>query len=170
MADFETAFRFMMSHEDPGLTGTVTHDDGGITRWGISQRAYPHLDIATLSLAEAEAIYRSDYWEPIKGGAINSQPVASKLLDMAVNMGVAQASRIIQGICIRNGAAIAEDGIVGPATVEAINDDDDSLVISLRTACECFYGSLVQHDPTKRPYLQGWLARASDVPREEVSA
>jgi lysozyme family protein len=37
-------------------------DPGGLTNYGISQRAYPGVDIAKLTKEEAIAIYYRDYW------------------------------------------------------------------------------------------------------------
>ena len=168
MADFETAFRYLMTHEDDGLTGTVTHDDGGATRWGISQKAYPNLDISNLSLADAEAIYRRDYWEPIMGGALTSQRVASKLLDMAVNMGVGRAVRMAQAECVRKGQPVLIDSCMGPKTVAAINAvNGNTFAIALAMACEMFYAQLVNGNPKFQQYRDGWMARGHDLPPAE---
>ncbi|PYV10095.1 MAG: hypothetical protein DMG23_08815 [Acidobacteria bacterium] len=40
-ADFESAFSFVMRHEDPGLNGIITVDQGGRTRFGVSEKAHP---------------------------------------------------------------------------------------------------------------------------------
>ena len=58
MADFKKAIEFVLKHEDAKLTGEVTHDSGGTTKFGISQRAHPLVDIENLSLSAAEEIYR----------------------------------------------------------------------------------------------------------------
>ena len=65
MGDFTRCIRHILNEEG----GYVNHakDPGGETKYGISKRAYPHLDINNLTLDEAEAIYRLDYWEPVQG-------------------------------------------------------------------------------------------------------
>jgi len=40
------------------------------TNFGISAAAYPALDIANLTQADAEAIYRRDYWSAVNADAI----------------------------------------------------------------------------------------------------
>lgn len=40
-------------------------DPGGETKWGISKRAFPHLDIANLTREAAVTIYRESYWNPL---------------------------------------------------------------------------------------------------------
>ena len=37
-------------------------DPGGVTKFGISQRSYPALDIRALTLDDAKTIYQRDYW------------------------------------------------------------------------------------------------------------
>ncbi|MDE2105402.1 MAG: hypothetical protein KGL39_49705 [Patescibacteria group bacterium] len=162
MADFEPAIDFVLEHEDPGLTGAVTVDDGGVTRWGISAAAYPQLDIATLSLDDAKSIYQRDYWEPLRLGEIADQPVATKALDMAVNMGVGTASRLLQQACIVLGHAIRVDGIVGPATLAAADGcNGAALLAELRLQSRDRYLAIIQSDPERYGrYAHNWLARA----------
>lgn len=71
--------------------GYVDHpsDPGGRTNWGISQRAYPNLDIRSLTRAEAISIYRRDYWNKIPDTLPDD--VRFFLFDASVNHGVARA-------------------------------------------------------------------------------
>lgn len=45
--------------------GCVNHpeDPGGETKFGITKRSYPHLNIRDLTLDDARAIYRRDFWD-----------------------------------------------------------------------------------------------------------
>ena len=38
-------------------------DPGGETRYGISKRAFPQVDVKTLTLQQAKALYKVFYWE-----------------------------------------------------------------------------------------------------------
>ena len=51
---FETAYNFTASHE--GKISKNENDPGGITKYGISKRAYPHLDIENLTPEQAKEI------------------------------------------------------------------------------------------------------------------
>lgn len=62
------------------------NDPGGETNWGISKRSYPHLNIADLTLDEAKAIYKADYWNAISGDILPAA-LAVVSLDIAVNHG-----------------------------------------------------------------------------------
>ena len=42
------------------------NDRGGETKYGISKRAYPNVDIKNLTLDKAKQIYYNDYWYNIK--------------------------------------------------------------------------------------------------------
>jgi lysozyme family protein len=117
---FDEAFALLIGHEG----GYVNHpsDPGGETRFGISKRAYPTLDIRALSLDQAKAIYRRDYWTAAGCDRIQG-PVRFDLFDMAVNSGVTQAIQTLQ-----RAIGVADDGLTGPATLLALSRCNDSAV------------------------------------------
>jgi lysozyme family protein len=164
MADFRKAIEFVLKHEDPGLTGKVTSDSGGTTRWGIAQNSHPLIDVAKLTLEEAEAIYRVDYWRVIRGDEIANQAVASKLLDMAVNMGTGRAVKLCQ-----RALGCPEDGRLGPMTLGLVNAArPESLIRLLGSVSEHYYRGLVEDRPQYHIYLNGWLKRAASLPPFEA--
>jgi len=66
-------------------------DPGGETNYGISKRAYPNLDIRSLTTELAGTIYRNDYW--MKAGCDNLPgDMALVVFDTAVNCGVSRAT------------------------------------------------------------------------------
>lgn len=87
---FQRAVEKVLAHEG----GDVHHQDdpGGRTRYGISQRAYPKLDIANLSRPEAITIYYLDYWVAAGCDGLPEQ-LAYIVFDAAVNSGVARAKQ-----------------------------------------------------------------------------
>ena len=158
MAEFEPAVEWMLSHE--GGYVNDPNDAGGETKYGISKRSYPDVDIAALTLDDAKAIYKRDYWASQRYEEIADQRVATKIFDMAVNMGFHRAHAIAQQQC-----GVKNDGILGPLTVAAINAKDaDTFVVSLCNACVEFYSGLAEDKPTNQKFLNGWLKRANDVP------
>jgi len=175
MAYFEPAFNYLMSHEDPGLTGKVTSDSGGLTRWGISQHSYPNLDIRNLTLDEAAEICRRDFFSPMRGWQIGDQRIASKLLDMAYNMGLKTAVMILQSAlntwCQPRPALLKEDGVLGPATLIAVNNADTTLLLTgLADLSKKHYQHIAQARRDEAKDLKGWLARAAALPPECPSA
>lgn len=65
-------------------------DPGGETKYGISKRAYPHLDIKNLTKQEAHTLYLQDYWVPSRAGTYKF-PLAMAVADSAVHHGVGRA-------------------------------------------------------------------------------
>ena len=88
-------------------------DPGGLTNYGISQRAYPTLDIAALTIDDAKALYRRDYWQPLHGDSL-PPGLDLLMLDCAVNQGVVTAIQLLQ-----QALRIQDDGIIGPKTLSA---------------------------------------------------
>ena len=168
MANFEEAITFVLRNEDPHLSGVVTEDSGGRTRFGIAARF--HLELgdefyngpADAALEAARAIYRRQYWEAIRGDEIRDQKVATKLLDMAVNMGVRQAVVLCQrAVNSTMEVHLVEDGIIGTQTMAKMNEADPSLLlVHLREACGNFYQHLAAVRPEAQQYLRGWMTRA----------
>lgn len=174
-AQFQPAFDFLMQHEDPGLTGKVTVDSGGVTRWGISQRAYPSLDVRNLTLEQAAQLCRRDYFEPIHGFEIDEQRIASKLLDMAFNMGIKMAVLLLQTAlnvhCQPRNDLLKEDGKMGARTLAALNAADPSLVLIglVELSCQRYQHIAATH-PTEAEDLKGWLIRAKKLPPVSTAA
>jgi lysozyme family protein len=91
-------------------------DPGGITKFGISKRSYPKLDIANLTVAQAQAIYYKDYWIPSNAGHLPNQ-LDLYVFDAAVNQGVREAIIMLQAAAGMSPAQ--QDGVAGPLTLLA---------------------------------------------------
>lgn len=91
MSFFDAAFSIVIGEE--GGYVNDPHDPGGETKFGISKRAYPNLDIKNLTLEDAKAIYKRDYWDVMGCDAL-SWEMALIAFDAAVNQGVGAARSI----------------------------------------------------------------------------
>lgn len=91
--NFDIAFDRLIGHEGGYTSGG--NDPGGETKWGISKRAYPKLDIKSLTREQAKEIYRIDYWGMIGAPAL-SPAIAYQVFDCAVNSGVETALRMLE--------------------------------------------------------------------------
>lgn len=89
-------------------------DSGGLTKWGISQKAFPDKDIRSLTKQDAFEIYYKHYWQPAKCGEL-PYPVALVVFDCAVNQGVGVAVRLLQEV-----VGVGVDGRIGPITLSAV--------------------------------------------------
>lgn len=122
--NFEQAFEKLIGHEGDYTEGK--NDPGGETKFGISKRSYPHLDIHSLTLADAKTIYRRDFWDRAQCDKL-APDLAFDLFDGAVNSGIGQSIRWLQ-----RAVGVADDGVVGPLTLASINREDDSSAIRAR--------------------------------------
>lgn len=110
LVNFEIAYKQLMERwEDPHLTGKVTTDAGGKTKYGISQNSYPSLDIDSLTAEHAKKIAYTDYWMyskwDISDLSKNSQPLANKLFQFGFNVGVGtvvQIGRMLLHVVFQN--------------------------------------------------------------------
>jgi lysozyme family protein len=108
---FEKAVEHILAFE--GGYVFDSSDPGGETNFGISKRAYPHLDIKGLSREAATEIYRKDYWEPLKPMLLPAR-LRLCVFDCAVNQGLARAIKTLQGA-----VGSKQDGVLGPETYHA---------------------------------------------------
>lgn len=134
--NFLDAVTVILDHE-----GGYVHDKrdpGGETKFGISKRSYPDIDIAALTKVDVTNIYRADFWKPLNCDAL-PWPVALILFDHGVNAGIRRAGRMLQHVL-----GIGEDGIIGPETVAAaMKADIMDLCERLTTARVLYYSGLV---------------------------
>lgn len=148
MSGFRAAVDFVIAEE--GGFSADPRDSGGATKFGISQRAYPGLNIARLTRADAEAIYRRDYWDRLPAV---SEPLAFFLLDFSVNAGVGRAIR-----CLQTAVGVKDDGAFGPVTARAVSVRPVDEVLTLLAAERArFYSQLGSRDGDV--FLRGWMRR-----------
>ena len=154
---FETVVHMVLEHEG----GYVNHpsDPGGETKYGISKRAYPDVDIAELTKDDAADLYKRDYWDRIKGDDL-PVGVACVVMDYAVNSGISRASKALQSVCgIANG-----DGIIGPASLNAVwvtvkNTTEEDVINAVTEQRQGFIRALSIYDT----FGKGWERRIEET-------
>lgn len=127
---FETAVAGLLKTE--GGYANDPKDRGGETKYGISKKAYPNLDIPSLSVDDAKAIYRKDYWDVIGAGKLPAG-LREAAFDAAVNQGPGWTKR-----------ALARAG----------GDLDEFLKLRDKR-----YAALVRADPDQAKFQRGWEKR-----------
>lgn len=131
-----------------------SYDPGGETKFGISHKAFPDVDIENLTIEQAKAIYKEFYWDELK---IDGFPYILRLIifDSAVNCGTSQAIKFLQ-----EALNVESDGIMGQDTQEAIDSSDLNKVLGLYAFHRYkFYHSL----PTFDRFGNGWVTRVMVV-------
>jgi len=160
--DRKIAFQFTFDHE--GGTNFLVHDRGGLTKFGICQRQYPKVDIAALTLEQAEAIYIRDYWDRCCCGEL-PLPLAIVVYDSAVNCGQQAAAVWLQKAINKvAGESLEVDGVIGPITLAKVEIQNPYDIASKIVSCRLQrYISLIKRDSTQRTFVLGWMQRASDL-------
>ena len=154
---FSSVVKMILIHEG----GYVNHpsDPGGETKYGISKRAYPDVDIAELTKDDAADLYKRDYWDRIKGDDL-PVGVACAVMDYAVNSGISRASKALQSVCgIANG-----DGIIGPASLNAVwvtvkNTSEEDVINAVTEQRQEFIRGLSIYET----FGKGWERRITET-------
>lgn len=144
---FNKAVAFVLHHE--GGYVNDPKDPGGETRYGISKRAYPNVDIKNLTKEQAIDIYKRDYWDKLPDGL--PAPVHCALFDCAVNTGINRAVRLLQSAIKAN-----PDGQWGKLSQSALNKlSIENILLRFATERIMFYCSL----STFSRFGKGWVSR-----------
>ena len=112
MSAFDRCFAVVVGTE--GGYVNDPNDPGGETKFGVSKRAYPTLNIADLTIDDAKAIYFRDYWSRIRGDELPIE-LALLVFDAEINSGVPRAARWLQ-----TAVGVPADGMIGPRTIAAV--------------------------------------------------
>jgi lysozyme family protein len=156
---FLKAFERVIYHE--GGHSNNASDLGNETKYGISKRSYPHLDIKSLTLDKARQIYYCDFWIKGKFENITDEAIAIKLFEISIHTGIAQANKLIQRALRSTGKVVVEDGIIGQITLTAINEADSTdLLAALKSEVAGYYRLIAQANPSQQKFITGWLNRA----------
>jgi lysozyme family protein len=151
----------MYDHE--GGTSYDINDRGGLTRFGISKKQYPTVDIANLTKEQADVIYTRDYWLKNKCHLMPT-PLAIVVFDSSVNCGVGSGAIWLQKAINAGGDKISVDGSIGPETLSRLDYCDpynlSGKIVGHRMLR---YSKLISRDPSQRGFVTGWIKRASDL-------
>lgn len=159
---YDEAFERVVGHEggfqnDPKDRGNWTTGVIGKgllkgTKYGISAMSYPDLDIENLTLAQAKAIYKRDFWDRAKADQYDCA-IAFQLFDMAINHGPGNAIRMLQ-----RAVDVADDGDIGRMTLGAIHAAAlNDVLLRLNAERLLFICKL----STFADYGKGWVRRVA---------
>lgn len=148
---FDQCFDKLISHE--GGYVNDPKDPGGETKFGISKRAYPQVDIKNLTLDAAKAIYKRDYWDRAQCDKLPPY-LAYVLFDAAVNSGIGQAIRFLQ-----RALNVADDGVLGPMTLAAVQRIDAESIVARYLGQRLMFMTKLS---TWDAFGKGWSRRVAD--------
>jgi lysozyme family protein len=167
MADFGKALAYTLRHE--GGWSDDPADPGGATNFGITLKTAQRFGIKTKEELRAIApervaeIYEAGYW---RYGGVRDQRVATKLFDMAVNMGPGTAEKLLTRALTRHDPETAARILGrGDASLLDVNAHPPGDVLAaLCKESEDHYRAIVARRPASAKFLKGWLKRAAEVP------
>lgn len=179
MADFDLAIGAILENEGGYVNNP--NDSGGATNFGVSLRFladYPDYgdfnrdgivdvaDIKSMTVEDACVIYKDLWWNKYGYGRIDDQTIATKVFDLAVNMGAKRAHILLQSALNKAfGLRLETDGILGPATIRVLNactdgDEEQTLITAYCDEAYGFYQRLIAKNPKYRVFDKGWKRRA----------
>lgn len=140
------------------------HDPGGVTKYGISKKAYPDEDIENLTFERARLLYEQRLLRANLDKILD--PYLRELVfDFHVHSdpwegGGAQSIRVLQRL-----VGTKPDGVLGPVTLQAVNRMTHNPDIYRAYSRErlIFLARLVQNRPTSIKYLTGWISRVLSI-------
>jgi lysozyme family protein len=148
-------------------------DPGGETNKGITMSTFQECSHEILGIdptsenlrgltdAQAGIIYKARYWDKIEGDSIEFQDLANIVCDFFVNAGT-HATKLLQQILNSMGAHVVEDGLIGPASLQALSGLVPVEVYrQYKQGRIQYYERLGQKFPK---FLAGWLNRANSFP------
>lgn len=171
---FKTAFNFSNGWETQWgkkLYSDDPDDPGGETKYGITKRDYPELDIKNLTIEQAMAVLNKDYWLAYKSDQL-PWPLGWAHFDCCVNVG--NKSRRKDGsINVHNRAnkilqravKTDDDGIVGNITLKKAANFKGGNLSAIRDVIErvIYYRQLADKRPIFKKYINGWQNRTDDL-------
>ena len=165
MDNFSEAFKITIGHE--GAYVNDPKDNGGETKYGISKKSFPRIDIKSLSLADAKSIYYKKYWSTRRGKlALLPKLIGIELFDTGVNMGIHTARKMLQealNLLNRNETRFDDlevDGWLGNATFKAIEKVSEKQLLKVLNGLQFTrYLKIVKKNHSQERFFAGWIKR-----------
>lgn len=144
-------------------------DNGGATNMGVTVSTWQQVgydkdgdgdidavDVKLLDKNDFLAVLRK-YWDRWQADKIQNQSIANILVDWvwgSGKWGIIHPQRIL---------GVTPDGIVGTATIKAINDADPEVLFSKIYAARInFLEGIVQRRSSQARFIKGWKNRLAD--------
>ena len=176
MADFNLAVTKTLASEGGFFSNPVT---GEVVNMGITvaflravgklpPRTGPASEgetafVRSLTVDAAKQLYLQYFWHPVQGDAIQSQSLAEKVFDLAVNCGIGTsvmfAQRAVNVVTFPD-LPLVVDGAIGPKSIARINACNPiALLASIRAQAETHYRNIAANNPKLAEDLPAWLGR-----------
>lgn len=185
MAKFEDSMNILMGMEfsSPKNALEKNKTEDGYTFMGVYRTAHPDLELWDIvdeklrlcgyNVKEASIMLYNDpsvvdmvadfyyftFWKPYRLKELNEQKKADEIFIFGVNAGMKKAIKVAQQL-----VGVDVDGLIGPATISAINKCDvDEFDREYDKLEKAHYDAIIAAKPEKRIFANGWRNRAEAV-------
>lgn len=161
---FQTALAEVLRHE--GGWSNHSKDPGGMTNLGVTRatweawtkREASEADMRALTVEKVAPLYHQRYWQALRCDDLPAG-LALCVFDFGVNAGPVRSARYLQRV-----VGAAQDGIVGPATIAAVEasvraSGEVQLIRNFQNSRREYYRQL----GTFSTFGKGWLRRVDAV-------
>jgi lysozyme family protein len=148
------------------------NDKGGLTNMGLTLSTWKSCgydkdgdgdvdkdDLLKATKEDVVAVLKKHYWDRWQADKIKNQSIANLLVDWLWNSGI-WGIKLPQ--CVLK---LKSDGIVGPTTLNAINDFPDQkwLFEKFVVARRMFIENIIKEDPSQKVFYKGWINRLNSI-------
>ena len=122
--------------------------------------------LRAMTLEDEKTILRVMFWMELRLGELHDRDIAAEVFDTVINAGPRAGTRIAQKACNFLGEELAEDGIMGLASLGALNKwsakDSRALFKALNGFQFIHFVAVSSRNPKKRKFNRGWMKRIQD--------
>lgn len=173
MADFNKFLPTLLRNEGGWVDDPA--DPGGATNKGVTFAVFkehanmlkitPTIDsLKRLTDEQAGKIYKTLYWDNIRGDEIPFQPLANIMFDFHVNAG-AHAITLFYQILNSMGSHVNVSHVMDARAMDVLRHHDvTDVYMHYKHGRKAYYISLVHSHPALKKFLKGWLARVDRFP------
>lgn len=168
-SNFREALTHVLKHEG----GYVNHpsDPGGATNKGVTLANFRRYvkpngtvaDLKRLTVDQAAIVYKRYYWDAVLGDMLPGG-VDYAVFDFAVNSGPSRAIKYLQ-----RAVGAAQDGRIGPQTLEAVGNADPATVVNLLCDARLDFMRGIRGGKLWKTFGRGWQRRVEGVRDVAVS-
>jgi lysozyme family protein len=173
MANYKEYVPFVLRWE--GGVSNDPADTGGLTNKGITRATFDTLALKVLgklptsnnfyALTDQEAgLFVRHFWNKATGNnSIKSQPIAETITGWYWGSGSRGLRNFQKLLNEKFNAGLKVDGAIGPASVAAINAQNESkLFYAAADARADYFRAIVNNNSSQSKFLRGWLNRLND--------
>jgi lysozyme family protein len=166
VASFDQSIGIVLEHEG-GYQDNPSDLSHGATNMGITQKDLSEYlkrtatkdDVKMLLESTAKEIYRVNYWDMLHLDYLDSQKLATVILDMAVVRGMIAVTKDLQGIL-----KVTINGVMSGDMLSEVNNlDEIAVAIDLIKVSQKAFCHICSFNRNQIVFLNGWINRTHSL-------